>query len=68
MATIVDSNKIMLKKLQEANSFYSINEWERDNKRKRKLSRMISNNSDRFCKNPYFLHSLATSNFTTYNV
>ena len=26
---------------------------------------MISNNGDRYCKNPYFLHSLCTQNAPT---
>ncbi|CDW72308.1 UNKNOWN [Stylonychia lemnae] len=68
MANVVDHNKILLKKLQQTNSFYNFNEYEKDNKNKKKLSRMISKNSDRFCKNPYFLHSMATTNISTYNI
>lgn len=60
MIHIVDENKIILKKLQQVNSFYSINEWEKENKRMKKLSRMISKNSDRYCKNPYFVNSSST--------
>lgn len=57
MARIVEDNKIMLKKLSTAHSFYSIDKWEQDNKKKKKLVKMICKNSDRFVKNPYFLQS-----------
>ena len=61
MARIVEDNKLILKKLSTANSFYSIDRWDQDDKRKQQLVRMLCKNSDRFCKNPYFLHSLATA-------
>lgn len=48
MAKIVEDNKIMLKKLQTATSFYSIDKWEQDNKKKKKLVKMLCRNSDRF--------------------
>lgn len=48
MAKIVEDNKIMLKKLQTATSFYSIDRWEQDNKKKKKLVKMMCRNSDRF--------------------
>ena len=74
MAKIVEDNKHMLKKLQTASSCYSIEKWENDNKKKKQLVRMICKNSDRFCKNPYFLsypQTLATaisdSSFSHYN-
>ncbi len=57
MARIVEDNKIMLKKLSTAHSFYNIDKWEQDNKKKKKLVKMICKNSDRFVKNPYFLQS-----------
>ena len=60
MAKIVEDNKQIMKKLQTAASSYSIDKWETDNRRKSQLVQMICRNSDRFCKNPYFLHSLAT--------
>jgi inosine/xanthosine triphosphate pyrophosphatase family protein len=61
MARIVEDNKLILKKLQLASSFYSIDKWEQDNKHRKHLVTNICRNSDRFCKNPYFLHSLATT-------
>jgi hypothetical protein len=50
-----------MRKLQTATSSYSIERWEVDNKHRHKLVQMICRNSDRYCKNPYFLHSVATS-------
>jgi inosine/xanthosine triphosphate pyrophosphatase family protein len=55
MARIVEDNKIMLRKLQGAASCYSIDRWNQDDKKKKKLVKMICRNSDRFLKNPYFL-------------
>lgn len=55
MARIVEDNKLMLKKLQTASSFYSIDKWEQDNKKKKKLVKMLCRNSDRFVKHPYFI-------------
>jgi inosine/xanthosine triphosphate pyrophosphatase family protein len=48
MAKIVEDNKLMLKKLQTASSFYSIDKWEQDNKKKKKLVKNLCRNSDRF--------------------
>ena len=71
MARIVEDNKVILKKLQTASSFYNHEKWVLDERRKNQLVKMICKNSDRFCKNPYFLHSLATSasdtGFSFYN-
>ncbi len=55
MARIVEDNKIMLKKLQTASSNYNIEKWNQDEKKKKKLVKMICSNSDRFMKNPYFI-------------
>lgn len=41
MAKIVEDNKLMLRKLQDTNSYYSIGQWERDNKKKNRLVGMI---------------------------
>ena len=35
--------------------------WQREFESKQKLSHMIRKNSDRFCKNPYFLNSICTN-------
>lgn len=48
MARIVEDNKLMLNKLQTAHSFYSIDKWDQDNKKKKKLVKMLCRNSDRF--------------------
>lgn len=37
MARIVEDNKLILRKLQGASSFYSIDRWETDNKRRHNL-------------------------------
>jgi hypothetical protein len=55
MARIVEDNKIMLKKLQTAHSNYDIEKWNQEDKKKKKLVKMICRNSDRFVKNPYFI-------------
>ena len=55
MAKIVEDNKLMLTKLQTASSFYSIDKWDQDNKKKMKLVKMLCRNSDRFLKHPYFV-------------
>ena len=55
MARIVEDNKIMLKKLQTAQSNYNIEKWHQDEKKKKKLVKMICRNSDRFLKHPYFV-------------
>lgn len=60
MARIVEDNKLMLKKLQTASSIYSIDKWEQDNKRKKKLVKMLCRNSDRFMKHPYFISNTST--------
>jgi hypothetical protein len=68
LSNIIDSNKIMLRKLQDANSHYSIREWDKNDVERQRLKHMLAKNSDRFCKNPYFLHSICTSdqsNFQT---
>lgn len=68
MARIVEDNKLILKKLKTATSFYSIDRWEHDNKRKNKLVSNICKNADRFCKNPYFVVSTlgTTASDTTF--
>jgi inosine/xanthosine triphosphate pyrophosphatase family protein len=60
MARIVEDNKIMLRKLQGAASNYSIDRWNQDEKKKKKLVKMICRNSDRFLKNPYFVNNMPT--------
>jgi hypothetical protein len=61
LARIVDDNKAILGRLQSAKSHYAINKWENDFQRKVVLGRHIQENSDRYQKNPYFLHSVCTT-------
>lgn len=61
LARIVDDNKAILQRLQSAKSHYAINKWEGDFQKKQNLGRRIQENSDRYQKNPYFLHSVCTT-------
>lgn len=65
LAKIIDENKILLKKLQDAKSSYSNTQWKQDYLRSQQYARMIRDGGDRYCKNPYFLHSITTSNGPT---
>ena len=62
LARIIDENKILLNKLQNTRSNYDNNKWQNDYQEKQKLQHMIRKNSDRFCRNPYFLNSICTNN------
>ncbi len=55
----------MLDKLQRAKSSYNNDQWRNDYHKSQQLQRMIRHNGDRYCKNPYFLHSVCTSNGPT---
>ena len=61
LAKIIDENKVLLDKLQKTNSTYNNEKWRNDYNKSTKLQKMIRGNGDRYCKNPYFLHSLCTS-------
>lgn len=56
----------MLKKLQATKSNYSNKEWKKEDKERRKIQKMIQGNGDRFCQNPYFLHSVCTAEDSYY--
>lgn len=60
LAKIIDENKTLLEKLQNTRSCYNRNKWENDFQKNTSLKAKISTNGDRYCKNPYFLHSLCT--------
>ena len=62
LARIIDENKILLDKLQNTRSNYNNSKWENDFQEKQKLKQMITKNSDRYCRNPYFLNSICTNN------
>jgi hypothetical protein len=61
LANIIDQNKNLLEKLQKTKSTYNKNGWDADYHKSTQLRSMIKNNGDRYCKNPYFLHSLCTA-------
>ena len=60
LAKIVEDNKSMLNRLQGTHSHYDNNKWRKDFELNQKTKERISHNSDRFCRNPYFLHSVCT--------
>ena len=60
IARVADSNRNILERLQSTKPTYSQQQWENDFKQTRKTLTQIQHNGDRFCKNPYFLHSVAT--------
>jgi len=60
LAKIIDENKSLLDKLQNTKSCYNKNKWENDYYKNEQLKKKISVNGDRYCKNPYFLHSVCT--------
>ena len=62
LARIIDENKVLLSKLQNTRSNYDNSKWETDYIKNVKRSNMISKNSDRYCRNPYFLNSICTNN------
>lgn len=66
LTDIVEGNRIMLRKLQATKSNYSVKDWKRDDSDRRRLQRMIQGNGDRFCQNPYFLHSVCTAEDSYY--
>ena len=65
LAKIIDENKNLLGRLQNTKSTYDSAKWKEDYKRSKKYSKMIRQGGDRYCKNPYFLHSLCTANGPT---
>ena len=60
LAKIIDENKVLLDKLQNTKSTYSMKNWEQEYTRQQQYRHMIQGNGDRYCKNPYFLHSICT--------
>ena len=60
IARVADDNKSILSRLQNTKSHYSSENWETMFKQQRKNLNQIQSNGDRFCKNPYFLHSVST--------
>ena len=60
IARVADDNKNILSRLQNTKSHYSNDKWEDQFKHNRKNFEQIRTNGDRYCKNPYFLHSVST--------
>lgn len=60
LAKIIDENKNLLEKLQNTKSCYDRNKWENEFVKKEMIKNQIRTNGDRYCKNPYFLHSVCT--------
>ena len=60
IARVADDNKNILSRLQNTRSHYSNECWESQFKSNRKNLDQIRANGDRFCQNPYFLHSVST--------
>lgn len=52
----------MLSRLQSAKSHYLNEKWNSEYERQREYSQRIIANSNRYTKNPYFLHSVCTPN------
>merc|ERR1712003_167685 len=55
-------NKNILDRLQGTKSHYSTDKWDSDFHEQRRTLNSIKENGDRYCKNPYFLHSVCTQN------
>ena len=60
IARVADDNRSILGRLQGTKSHYSTSKWNEEYKHQSKIARQINSNGDRFCKNPYFLHSVCT--------
>ena len=60
IARVADDNKQILNRLQSTKSHYSCEQWSKDFVSQRKIIGQIEENGDRYCKNPYFLHSVCT--------
>lgn len=62
LAKIIDENKVLLDKLQSTKSTYDTQKWKVQYEQSQRRKNMITQNSDRFCRNPYFLHSVCSVN------
>ena len=60
IARVADDNKSILGRLQKAQSHYNTDKWEDNFVKQRKTLQQMNENGDRYCKNPYFLHSVCT--------
>lgn len=62
LSRIVNDNKQILSRLQSTKSHYRSENMTADFDRQQQLATRISNNANRYNKNPYFLHSICTPN------
>lgn len=60
IARVADDNRSILDRLQGTKSHYNQKKWNEEAKQQTKIAASINHNGDRFCKNPYFLHSVCT--------
>ena len=61
LARIVEDNRQMLGRLQTAKTHYNNARLAEDFDKQQSIQKRILANSDRFTKNPYFLHSVCTT-------
>ena len=66
IARVADDNKNILNRLQTTKSHYDSEKMDRMFEDQRRLVGQIQHNGDRYCKNPYFLHSVCTQQQEAY--
>lgn len=64
---VAEANHSFLDRLQKTTSHYSAVGWERNFEKLQKNTHRISENANRFSKNPYFLHSVTSTEINPYN-
>lgn len=57
LTRVTQENKMLLQRLQTAQSVYDREKWEQDFKKKNYHQGMLRKNADRFCQHPYFVMS-----------
>jgi hypothetical protein len=55
LTRVTQENKLLLQRLQSAQSVYDRVKWENDFRMQNYRADMIRKNADRFCQHPYFL-------------
>ena len=63
---VITDNVSILNRLQNAQSHYSVQGWEKEFTKNKKTNTNIRRNADRFCKHPYFVHSITTADMVPY--
>ena len=66
MRKVANDNRNILNRLQSASSHYSAVQWQKEFYKQRKNTENIKRNADRFCKHPYFVHSVTTTDMVPY--